>query len=60
MFQTKELDKISETDLNKLKKINLPDKKFNIMIIKMFTKFRRRHEHSENFKNELYIKKNQS
>ena len=50
MFQTKEQDKILETDLNETEISNLPDKEFKIMIIKMFTKARRTmHEQSENF-----------
>lgn len=50
MFQTKEQDKISEKDLNKMKISDLPNKEFKITIIKILTKVRRtRHEQSENF-----------
>lgn len=39
----------------------MPDKEFKIMAIRMFTKFDRIAEHSENFNEELEnIKKNQS
>lgn len=50
MFQTKEQDKISEKDLNKMKISDLPNKEFKITIIKILTKVRRtRHEQSEKF-----------
>ena len=41
---------------------NVPNKEFNVMVIKMLTRLRRRiDEHSENFNKELEnIKKNQS
>jgi len=53
MFQTKEQDKTSETDLNETKIHDLLDKEFKITVIKMLTKVSRTmHEQSENFNKE--------
>ena len=38
MFQTKEQDKISEIDFNKMEISDLPNKELKIIVIKMFTK----------------------
>ena len=54
MFQTKEQDKNSEKDLNKIEINNLPDKEFKVIIIKMCTELgKRMEENSENFNKEL-------
>lgn len=53
MFQTKEWDKSSEKDLNEIKISNLPDKEFNVIVIKMLTELgRRKNEDCENFNKE--------
>lgn len=58
MFQTKEQDKISENNLNKMKS-DLPNKELKIAIIKILAKVRRtRHEQSENFINQYRKCKN--
>lgn len=52
MFQTKEQDNTSEKrkKLNKMEKINLPDKKFKTMVTKMLHELGKRIEElSENF-----------
>lgn len=54
MIQTKEQDNTSEKVLNETEISIQPDKEFKVVVIKMFTKVRRRiHEYSENFKKEL-------
>ena len=46
MFQTKEQDKISEIDFNKMEISDLPNKELKVRITKMRTKIRRiRQEH---------------
>ena len=53
MFQTKEWDKTSETDLNEKEVNDLYDKEFKIMVIKMLTEVRRTmHEWGETFNKE--------
>ena len=54
MFQMKEQDKtLGKKILNKKRRSNLPDKKFKVMVLKIFTKLgRRMDEHSENFNKE--------
>lgn len=49
MFPTKEQDKSLKKDLNKMEVNNLPDKQFNVIIIKVLTSFRRKEEHSQKF-----------
>lgn len=49
MFPTKEQDKSLKKDLNKMEVNNLPDKQFNVIIIKVLTSFRRKEEHSKKF-----------
>ena len=50
MFWTKEQDKTSEKESNKMEISNLPDKEFKVMIINMLIKLRRRMDESgENF-----------
>ena len=63
MFQRKEWDKIPE-ELNEQEIINLPNKEFKVMIIKLFNELERRmDEHSEDFnkkkvhKNKIELKK---
>lgn len=46
---TKEQGKTLEKELKKMKKSNLPDKEYSIMVMKMLTKLRRMDEHNENF-----------
>lgn len=41
MFQTKEQDQITETDLNEVERNDLPDKQFKIMVMKMLFEVRR-------------------
>ena len=49
MIQMKEQDNPNEIELS-----NLPGKEFKVMVIKMFTKFRKRiKRYSENFNKEL-------
>lgn len=50
MFQTKEQDKISEIDFNKMEISDLPNKELKVRITKMHTKIRRiRQEQNEKF-----------
>lgn len=58
IFQTKGQGKIPETDLNKIKISDLPDKELKIMIIKVLTKDKRTmHEQSEHFSKKVKKKK---
>lgn len=61
MLQTKEQEKTSEKE-KEMKIINVPDKKFEVMVIKMLTGLgRRMNKLSENFNKEKEnMKKNQS
>lgn len=53
MLQTKEQDKSLEKDFNETERSNLPDKEFNVIVIKILTELRRRKdEDSENFNKE--------
>ena len=48
MFQTKEQDKTTEEEHSEVEISNLPNKEFNLIIIKMLNEVRRRiDEHSE-------------
>ena len=62
MFQTKEQDKSSETDLKEMDISDLHNKEFNITIIRMLTEVSGAiHEQSENFNKEIEnIKKYQT
>ena len=54
MFQTKEQDKTTEKELNKMEVSNLPDKEFKVMVIKALMALERRvDELSENFNKEI-------
>ena len=56
-FKTKNQDKTSEEELYKVAISNQPNKKFKVMIIKIFNKLREKmDEHSENFKKQLGTK----
>lgn len=47
-------------ELNEVKKMNLPDKEFKVIIINKLIKLRRMNEHGKNFNKELEnIKKNE-
>ena len=52
IFQTKEEDKTSEKQLNKMEISNQPDKEFEVMVRKMLTELRRMDEYSEIFNKE--------
>ena len=62
MFQTKEQDKSSETDLKEMDISDLHNREFNITIIRMLTEVSGAiHEQSENFNKEIEnIKKYQT
>lgn len=62
MFQTREQDKIPETELNETEIRNLPDREYKKNVIRVCTDVERRlDEHSENVNKELEnIKKDQS
>lgn len=49
IFQTKEKDKTPEREQSEMEITNLPEKEFNIMIIKTLNKLRRKHEHGKKF-----------
>lgn len=54
MFQSKEQGKSPEKDLNEMEVSSLPDKEFELMVIKMLTDFRRKmDEHSKNVNKEI-------
>ena len=54
MSQTKEQDENSEKNFNETETSNLPDKEFNVIVVKMLIELRRRmYEHSENFQKEI-------
>ena len=56
-FKTKNQDKTSEEELYKVAISNQPNKKFKVMIIKIFNKLREKmDEHSEKFKKQLGTK----
>ena len=53
MFQMKEPDKTSGKDLNYMELSNVPDKEFQVIVVKMFTELgRRMDKYSENFRKE--------
>ena len=53
VLQMKEQDKTSEKDFNETDK-HIPDKKFKLMVIEMFTELRRSMDkHSDNFNKEM-------
>ena len=54
MFQTKEEEKSPKTDLNEMEINDLPDKVFNVMVIMMFNKVRRKmYKQIENFNKDI-------
>lgn len=58
MFQTKEQYKIPKIDINEMETSDLPDKEFEIRVIKMLIEVRRKiKEQSENFNEIKIIKK---
>lgn len=60
MFQTKVQNITPEKEVNKMKIINLPDKEFKIMIIRILSELKKSmYEHRENFNNNK-MKRNQS
>ena len=60
-FQTKEQDKSSEKELNRMEISNLPSKEFKEIVIKMTAIRRKWMKLTENFNKEIKnIKKNQS
>ena len=61
IFQTKEQDKTPEGEQSEMDITNLPDKEFNITIIKTLNKPRRNDEHGKKFNKELEnMKKDQT
>jgi len=62
MIQMKEQKETSEKELNKMEIINLPDKEFKVMVLKIFMGFERKvDELSEYFKKDIEnVKKKQS
>src|SRR3712207_828363 len=56
VFQTKELDRTPEIDLNEMEISGLPESSKYREVIQMLTKVRTMHEQSENFNKEKILK----
>ena len=58
IFQTKEREKSSETNINKIEMSNLPNREFKLMVINMLNKVRSSNTEHENFTREKSINRN--